>query len=43
MGKKPNIVFILTDNFGYGELGVYGGRILAVGRIALRGFIAGMD
>jgi len=21
---KPNIVFILTDNLGYGELGVYG-------------------
>jgi arylsulfatase A-like enzyme len=27
-GKKPNIVFILTDNLGYGELGVYGGGIL---------------
>ena len=23
--KKPNIVFILTDNLGYGEVGVYGG------------------
>jgi arylsulfatase A-like enzyme len=23
--KKPNIVFILADNLGYGELGVYGG------------------
>ncbi len=23
--KKPNILFILTDNLGYGELGVYGG------------------
>jgi arylsulfatase A-like enzyme len=22
---KPNIVFILTDNLGWGELGVYGG------------------
>jgi hypothetical protein len=22
-GKKPNIVFILVDNLGYGELGVY--------------------
>jgi hypothetical protein len=21
-GKKPNIVFILADNLGYGELGV---------------------
>lgn len=27
-GKKPTIVFILTDNLGYGELGVYGGGIL---------------
>jgi arylsulfatase A-like enzyme len=27
-GKKPNIVFILSDNLGYGELGVYGGGIL---------------
>jgi len=26
--EKPNIVFILMDNFGYGELGVYGGGIL---------------
>lgn len=25
---QPNIVFILTDNLGYGELGVYGGGIL---------------
>ena len=23
--SKPNIVFILTDNLGYGELGAYGG------------------
>lgn len=26
--KKPNIVFILADNLGYGELGVYGGGLL---------------
>ena len=26
--KKPNIVFILMDNLGYGELGCYGGGIL---------------
>ena len=24
--KKPNIVLILMDNFGYGEIGVYGGE-----------------
>lgn len=23
--QKPNILFILTDNLGYGEIGVYGG------------------
>jgi arylsulfatase len=26
--KKPNIVFILTDNLGYGEPGCYGGGVL---------------
>ena len=26
--KKPNIVVMLADNLGYGELGVYGGGIL---------------
>ncbi len=26
--RKPNIVLILADNVGYGELGVYGGGIL---------------
>ena len=25
---KPNIVLVLMDNFGYGELGVYGGGVL---------------
>ncbi|HEY2799362.1 MAG TPA: hypothetical protein VGI85_02115, partial [Chthoniobacterales bacterium] len=25
--KKPNIVFILMDNLGYGEVGCYGGGI----------------
>jgi len=25
---KPNIVLILMDNFGWGELGVYGGGVL---------------
>ena len=27
-GKKPNIVFIMADNLGYGEPGCYGGGIL---------------
>src|SRR6478672_956413 len=27
-GNKPNIVLMLTDNVGYGELGIYGGGIL---------------
>jgi hypothetical protein len=26
--KRPNILFVLMDNLGYGELGVYGGGIL---------------
>lgn len=26
--KKPNIIYVLMDNLGYGELGVYGGGIL---------------
>src|SRR5262249_15829125 len=26
--QNPNIVFMLVDNLGYGELGVYGGGIL---------------
>ena len=26
-GNKPNIVLILMDNFGYGEIGVYGGGV----------------
>ena len=25
---KPNIVLILTDNMGWGDLGVYGGGVL---------------
>jgi len=26
--QKPNVVFILADNVGYGDLGSYGGREL---------------
>ena len=25
--KQPNILFILVDNLGYGELGCYGGGV----------------
>jgi hypothetical protein len=25
---QPNILFVLMDNLGYGELGVYGGGVL---------------
>ena len=28
MTSKPNILFVLMDNLGYGELGVYGGGAL---------------
>ena len=27
--NKPNIVLVLMDNFGYGEIGVYGGGVIA--------------
>ncbi|MCH7869927.1 MAG: sulfatase-like hydrolase/transferase, partial [Myxococcales bacterium] len=26
--NKPNVVLVLMDNFGYGEVGVYGGGVL---------------
>src|SRR5262249_60602982 len=29
--RQPNIVFMLVDNLGYGELGVYGGGLLPRG------------
>ena len=29
--RKPNIVLVLMDNLGYGELGAYGGRHSARG------------
>jgi Sulfatase len=25
--KKPNVLFVLADNLGYGELGIYGGGV----------------
>ncbi len=27
--QKPNVVFILADNVGYGDLGPYGARVCA--------------
>ena len=26
--EKPNIVLVLMDNFGWGEIGVYGGGVM---------------
>ena len=28
--KQPNVVLVLMDNFGYGEIGVYGGGAMPV-------------
>ena len=28
MAERPNIVFLYWDNFGWGELGCYGGGVL---------------
>lgn len=42
--RKPNIVLVVMDNFGYGEIGVYGGGVLRgaatpnIDRIATEGF-----
>ena len=42
--KQPNIVLVLMDNFGYGEIGVYGGGVLRgaptpnIDSIAVEGF-----
>jgi|GEM_PF-4905521 len=36
--QKPNIVFILTDNLGYGELGCYGGGILRIEHLGINVF-----
>ena len=27
-GDKPNVVLVLMDNFGWGEIGVYGGGVM---------------
>src|SRR2546429_5000133 len=39
--NKPNIVVILMDNLGYGELGVYGGGILCGGPTPRLGALPG--
>ncbi len=31
--KKPNIIYILADDLGYGDLGCYGGRVIQTPRI----------
>jgi arylsulfatase len=42
--NKPNIVLVLMDNFGYGEIGVYGGGVIrgaatpSIDSIAAEGF-----
>jgi hypothetical protein len=35
--KKPNIVFILTDNLGYGDIGAFGDRPVAASTRCLYG------
>ena len=42
-GQKPKILFVLMDNLGYGEVGVYGGGVLRdaltprIDRLAIEG------
>ena len=33
--QKPNVIFILADNVGYGDLGVYGGGELRGAPVAV--------
>jgi hypothetical protein len=39
--KKPNIIFILADDLGYGDVGCYGGRIATphIDRLASEGLL----
>ncbi|MGY9014784.1 MAG: sulfatase-like hydrolase/transferase, partial [Rhodospirillales bacterium] len=39
-GKKPNIVFILADDMGYGDAGCFGGKHIQtpnIDRLAIEG------
>lgn len=34
--KKPNIVFILVDNVGWGDFGLYGGTVPTLDKLTVK-------